>query len=246
MKKVIPLIALVVGLALCALVYVYRKHSDTVKAIAVFSDYRTTTAEREEAVKVLSRDSSPETTKAIIAIALSPNARPDSPKMLIPVLAVHRDPEISEALSEFLQPHIAPAIRLEAADALKQAECASACIVNILHYKERLWKGDVPSELDISQDEDAKESFQKEENTINDALDSILQRNPYGTLQQLRKVYGLGSMHPSYFALNVLQTLTFVEACTDLSKPYLQLIANDEKRKAIAAALEHNKCETRH
>jgi len=171
-KKATPLVVCVAALAAFALFYVHHKHSETEKAIAVFSDYGTSTAEREAALEVLSKDSSPETTKAIITIALSPNARPDGPEMLIQVLAARPAPETSEALSEFLRPHIAPAIRGEAADALRQIGCASACVLNILHYKERLWEGEVPSELDVKQDENAKTQFEKEENTINEALDS--------------------------------------------------------------------------
>jgi hypothetical protein len=243
-KNLIPWdVLVVVVLVACALRYRYKR-SETEKAIAVFSDYGTSTAERETALKVLTKDTSPETTKTLIAIALSPNARPDSPTMLIPVLAARRDPETPEALSQFLQPHIAPAIRAGAADALKQTGCSYGCILNTLHNKERLWKGDVPIELDVKQGEDAKQYFQNEENAINDALDFVLQHNSHATLQQLRRVYGLGSMQPSYFALSVLQELTLVEACKDLSKPYLQQIANAERRKAIDAALEHNNCET--
>ena len=244
MNKLVASVALaVVVLAACALLY-YRKRSATEKAIAVFGDYGASTAERDAALKVLTEDRNPETTRAVIAIALSPYARPDTATMLIPILASRRAPETSEALSQFLQPHIPLAVRREAADALKQAGCFSACISNTLHYKERLWKGDVPIELDVKQGEDAKQHFQNEENAINDALDFVLQHDPHATLQQLRRVYGLGSMQPSYFALSVLQELTLVEACKDLSKPYLQEIANVERRKAIDAALEHNNCKT--
>jgi len=70
-KKATPLVVCVAALAAFALFYVHHKHSETEKAIAVFSDYGTSTAEREAALEVLSKDSSPETTKAIITIALS-------------------------------------------------------------------------------------------------------------------------------------------------------------------------------
>jgi hypothetical protein len=245
-RKATSLVVFVAALAAFGLFYAHHKRSETKKAVAVFSDYGTSTTEREVALQVLSKDSSPETTKAIIAIALSPNVRPDGPRMLIRVLAARPAPETSEALSEFLQPHIAPAIRREAADALRQTGCTSACILNILHYKERLWKGEVPSELDVEQHEDAKTQFESEENTINEALDYVLQRSPQETLQQLRTVYGLGSMHPSPFALYLLRELTFAEGCADLSKPYPRQIASEEKRKAIDAAMQRNKCETKH
>jgi hypothetical protein len=246
MKRAISLIAVAAVTLTLPMLYLIHEHIESARSIAVLSDWGTNTAEREAALTALKTDKSAATTKALIAIVLSPQARPDTPEMVIPVLAARHDPAITQALSQLLQPHLAPVVRRVATDSLKQMDCGSACVENILHYEERIWKGDVPSESDVNQSEGAKGEFQNEENAINSDLDLVLQRNSSATMEQLRRVYGLGSLHPSYFALYVLQQLNLSEACTDLSRPYLREIANDEKRKAITAAFEHNKCESRH
>jgi hypothetical protein len=219
-----------------------HRHSEASRSVEILRDWARTTKEQEEALAALKDDGEPQITKALIEILTASQTSPLTREMIIPVLAVRRDPEIPEVLSELLQPHGPLAIRRRAVDALGRLECPPTCVRRVLHYKERIWRGDVTSELDGFQQNDGTKEFQAEEAAINEDLNSVLQHNRVATMKELQSIYGLGSLHPSYFALYLSQELTLPEACADLTRPYLDKIADAQKRKAINGALAHNKC----
>jgi len=66
-------------------------------------------------------------------------------------------------------------------------------------------------------------------------LETILSKNRAPTLAGLRQIYGLGSYHPSGFALYMMGELRLSEACPDLQKPHLEDITGEKMASQIQA-----------
>ena len=167
MKLAISMVAVAITTVIVPLMYLAHKKTQTSKSIGVLKDWASTTDEQYAALNALKGDGSPKTTKALLAILVEPATRPDTRQAIIPILGSRQDPEVPEVLSELLQPHNPLALRRGAVDALKQLDCGSACARNVLHYNERLWRGDVPSELESLQSEDARKEFQEKKAAMN-------------------------------------------------------------------------------
>jgi hypothetical protein len=110
--------------------------------------------------------------------------------------------------------------RKAAAAALRNLSCNRECIASVLHYLERIWRGEPNFEdrwVLAPGNEPVLANCRAGQQGVYDDLYSILRREKKETFTTLVNVYGLGSVVASPFALDLLPRLDLHEAC-----PYLQ------------------------
>jgi len=115
-----------------------------------------------------------------------------------------------------LQPHEGLANRYAAAQALQTVPCLEDCIGAILHYLERIWAGEFNGEDELPVSENARVALRRKQNQVYDALYAVLKRQPSETIGILIKVYGLDTVDPSKFALDLVARIHLQEACPAL------------------------------
>jgi hypothetical protein len=242
-KKPKATVLLLVALALAGVfVFWARRIVQMDEAVAILRDYSKGTAEQLRAVEFLSSRKDSRTTRELIAVLSDERTRPDTRVLVASALRGRHELQVSIALSETMQLHTAPALRQEAVKALQGLSCTGLCTKNLLHYMERLWWGEHPSELLSPWKPESEQYFKRLEAEVLSGVEQILLANRAATIEQLRKIYGLGSSGPSVFALHVVQVLNFHEACGDLSLRFLQGISDQEVRKAIDSTIDKLGC----
>jgi hypothetical protein len=124
------------------------------------------------------------------------------------------DPEIAVKLSSLLQPHYGLDVRAATAQSLQRLPCKGECILGILHYLERVSRGEVNYEdAFIPARTNPVISPKKQQQDFYESLCVVLRRETSDTTATLRNVYGVGSPMPSRFALDLLSRLGLREAC---------------------------------
>ncbi|SRR5229473_3746439 len=124
------------------------------------------------------------------------------------------DPVIAGNLASLLQPHNGLDIRLAVALTLQHLPCKSICIESILHYLERVKAGELNLEdLATPSNVGADISFEHEHEQLYGILYSTLKREQSDTVATLRFVYGLESVSPTLFALDLLRQTKIPDAC---------------------------------
>lgn len=177
------------------------------------------TAEAQAAVKKLSTYRGLRSTRMLLDIALGNVPFPwgDTQAEAIKALSERKDPDISTAMANLLQPHQSLSARQPAALALRDLPCKAESIRSILHYLERIWRGEPNYEDQLIDSTSDKERFastlKKEQEEIYQNLYVVLQRERVETIRNLKLVYGIGSTTPSPFALDLLSRLGLHEAC---------------------------------
>lgn len=132
-------------------------------------------------------------------------------------LARRNDPRVAPALARLLQPHEDLNTREGVAAGLLEMPCGADCAASVLHYLERVQRGD-PNDEDRIVDpsyvpKDAAARTRKEQQALYATLYAILKRNEWATLTNLGQVYGLGSEDPSLFALDLVSRAQLARAC---------------------------------
>jgi len=209
-------------LAIAAVVFLYDSYRNGVMArlyaeAAGYPPYYRGSVESQAAVKTLAAYRGRRTTVMLLHIASRQNPlAPGAQAEAIKALRDRKDPEIAIALANLLQPHEGMSTRQAAATALKGLPCKSNCVRSILHYLERVWRGE-PNEEDRtvfpSGTENLRSDQQASQQVLYGTLYSVLQREKTETLTNLMQVYGLGSDDPSRFALDLLSRIELHEAC---------------------------------
>ncbi len=244
MKKI--LVTVLFGAAVAALaVYALRGRTQTNAAIATLKDWAKGTDEQRRAIQLLESKDDPETLHELLGILSAPGTRPDVRILIVQLLSKRNSPEAELALSELMQPHNAPNLRHEVGMALHGHRCEPACAQNLLHFLERSWPGQSSDELPTQQGSRSGDTLEQvESETIAEVAD-ILVSNRDTTALQLRKVYGLGSLHPSRFAIQTASLLGLREACSDLAKSYLLEVSNEETKALIRKARQQLACDSK-
>jgi hypothetical protein len=161
------------------------------------------------------------------------------------------DPEIAVDLSRMLQPHQGLGSRRGVAEALKDRACPGECLASVLHYLERTSRGDA-NEEDLrvfpAGAENLRASDVAEQQQLNRDLYVVSKRNRADTLNSLREIYGLASIDPSLFALDLVSRLNLREACLLLleSKRQMKEQKSEYNRfpeKELQAAISSVPCE---
>ncbi len=131
----------------------------------------------------------------------------------IKILGKSNDPEVASSLASLLQPHNGLNVRQATAQTLLNLPCERRCVESILHYLERVMRGELNLEDSPVPAAGFNISFEHEHEQLYGNLYSILQREHTETIATLQSVYGLGSFTPASFALDLLPRLKLPESC---------------------------------
>ena len=226
LKRLLALSA-VVSVFIAGYLFYRNKAMDRLYAEAEgYLPYYRGSRESQDAVKKLATYRGRRSTSMLLYIALRHNPlAPEAQTEAIKALRERQDSEIAAALANLLQPHEGLRTRQAAAAALKDLPCKGACIRSILHYLERIWRGELNYEDSIlhAGSEDVAASLREDQKVLYGTLYSVLQREKSETLANLAEVYGLGSVNPSPFALDLVSHLGVHEACQYLLQSDRQL-----------------------
>lgn len=255
MSAIRKLTALGVLIATVATGYAYyRNHAmDRLYAEAAgIPPFFRSTAESKAALNKLTTYRGRRSTALLLEIASQENPfAPEVQTEAIKALRKYHDPEVAVKLSSLLQPHEGLDTRKAAALALQDLPCKVECIASVLHYLERIWRGELNHEdrwLNSSDRDMQANTLTREKEALYAALYTVLRQERAETIVRLSIVYGLGSTDPSPFALDLAPRLGLQEACpyllqsreqlTNLSADYYKA-PRQELQKAIASL----KCE---
>ncbi len=246
----------VVGVAGVIAVAAYQRHQNQAMAqlyaeAADLSVFRSS-VESQAAVRKLATYRGQRSTDMLLSLALQDN--PVVPQVQIEAISALQerdDPRIAPALANLLQPHEGLDVRQSVATALQSLPCKGECIRAILHYLERIWRGEPNYEDRIVHGpgfEDAAASLRKDQQDLYSRLYSVLRREKVETLETLTEVHGIGGVGPSPFALNLLSRLGLQEACPLLLQSERQLkdfsaVFNNAPRQELRAALTSLNCQ---
>jgi hypothetical protein len=229
-------------LAIAAAAFLYDNYRNGVmarlyaEALGHPSYYRSS-VESQAAVRNLATYRGRRSTSMLLNIALLQNPlAPGAQTEAIKALSERKEPEIAATLANLLQPHEGLGTRQAAAEALQNLPCNRECIGSILHYLERVGRGE-PNEEDRTVFPPGTETLRSQQQSSQQALYgtlySVLQREKIETLRNLVQVYGLGSDDPSPFALALVSRTQLHEAC-----PYL--LRSDQSIKRSPPGLYTN------
>lgn len=212
----------VVAVAIAAGGYLYYRESVINRLYAEAAGYPQVfrgTEESRAAVKELAAYRGQRSKRMLLSIALGkvPFPWPAVQAEAIKALRDRNDPEVSRALAKLLQPHEGLGTREAVALALRDLPCDDESIRSILHYLERVWRGEKNAEElvvdSILTNERAKEYTKKKREAFYDNLYAVLRRENAKTIVNLVQIYGIGSDGPSLFALDLLSRLGLHEVC---------------------------------
>lgn len=170
------------------------------------------------AIKALVADESAEAGQMLSVIALGqyPNAGfwPEAQNAAIRALAERDERNYAQELATLLQPYQDLELRRTVAKAVVKLECNERCVQSVLHYKERMWRGEPTLEAMLPSGPEAiQESVQRQTEEVERNLDSVVLRSRASTIGVLAAVYGLGSSAPSPFAINLARRIDLKETC---------------------------------
>ncbi len=224
MRKTLKgLLAFVVAVAFVAEAYIsYRnKPMDRLYAEAAgYPQFYRGSGESVDAVRKLATYRGRRSTSMLLNLALRNNPlAPEAQTEAIKALQERQDPEVASPLANLLQPHEGLKTRQAAATALRNLPCKGECIRAILHYLERIWRGEPNYEdriVHLPGSEDVAASLKEDQEKLYGTLYSVLRRERMETLGAIMKFHGVGSSDPSPFGLELVSRLGVHEAC-----PYL-------------------------
>jgi hypothetical protein len=232
--------------------FITRRRSTIERQFHDAADIRVSSKERLIDIDDINGSNDTRTTQFLLRLAVD-NAVPfDSRNAAVAALAKRHDPAISADLAILIQPHTSESLRHAVATTLLQLSCSTECVQDVLHYLERMWRGEANSEDIVTDDLPTKELLQSNPALVNaqiaqvqadqqqliSQLNAILLRNRFGTIEILQRVYGLGSVRPSPFALHIVGELHLPEACPSLRRPHLDEMAGEKLGNQIRIARE--------
>jgi hypothetical protein len=185
------------------------------------------TAEQQRALAELARQPGRESARYLLAVALNEGLLIEIRLQAIRSLGQRSDLEDTAAslsdLSRLMQPHVALAIRSAVADAI-QRHCPRTCIGSVVHYMERLWRGDPTTEEILATE--TSQQIKDEQEKVERQLVTVLLDNTGQTIEILTEVHGLGASpqnpltrpFPSEFALYLVDRMRLRETCPVLKE----------------------------
>ncbi|HUK30905.1 MAG TPA: hypothetical protein VLV89_07315 [Candidatus Acidoferrum sp.] len=126
--------------------------------------------------------------------------------------------EDSYGVSNLLQPYNPMVLRLAVGSTIEKIGCSMGCVANVLHYLERIWKGEHALEDWVMIPGDPIKTDQVSKQNLEVSLLYVLIHNKKDTRFVLTSVYGLGTEFPSPTAILAVEKLRLTEACPDLRR----------------------------
>jgi hypothetical protein len=108
-----------------------------------------------------------------------------------------------------------------------------------------MWRGDRPAEETAAK---PASGLSEKEQELQTALDEILRKNKPALGVVLEKTYGLNTLFPSPFAVEVVSRLGVTEACPLLMRTYLtvnETVKASSEYRNVADAVEKLGCKSR-
>ena len=126
------------------------------------------------------------------------------------------DVQLSAGLAILLQPHQGLPLREAAAEDLQDMYCDHECLRLIMYYLERVWRGELNYEDQWIREPDP--STREDQQKLIQMLLSTLQRESRETTVMLTVIYGLGTLSPAPFALELVRRAGLTISCPFLLK----------------------------
>jgi hypothetical protein len=191
---------------------------DKLYAVAIGTQVGSRSDDAREAVRNLADYRGERSTGLLIDIALGhgPIVFPEVRNEAIKALSRRNDRRAMDVIAILLQPHQGLDNRESVAAALEQAPCDIECISSVLHYLERIYRGEPNYEdrlVFAKGTDDEKAEMRTMQERVYHSLYLVLQRNETETLTVLSTVYGLGSVDPSTFAFDLASKSQLRGAC---------------------------------
>lgn len=240
-KKAITFSVLAVLAAAITVSIVQRNRAQAIERLfqeaAGYTPYFRDSKRSLEAARRLAKYRNERTDELLLQLALGqgPFVSPETREEALRSLRGRTDPVISETMAKSLQPHVGLRTREAIGTALSEMTCDDECIRSILHYLERISRGDLNEEdraIFPPGAEDLQAEQTKEETVLYQNLRRILEKHEDSTLNNLMTIYGLGSDNPSKFALDLVSQMHYQQACPLLirSKELLGMRSTDVYR----------------
>ena len=196
------------------------------------------------AVKKLASYSGDRAGELLLVVASGASAR-ENRQAALQALVARKDAARISRLAELMLPTEGLEVRQALANAIYQTSCSLECVKNLLYFQERMWRGDRPAEATGAK---PAPGLSEEEQELQTALDEILRKNKPALGIVLEKSYGLNTLFPSPFAVEVVSRLGLTEACPLLMRTYLSV--NEEVKASaeyrnVADAVEKLGCKSR-
>jgi hypothetical protein len=162
----------------------------------------------------------------------------------IRALRERKSNKVAVGLASLFQPHNGLDLRTAAAESLQaQATyCNQECIIFICHYLERVFTGEPNAEDRWTHSLDS--DMASKQKTLYEMLFSILRGEPQETAVVLRNTYGLGTVSPSRFGVDLSLRARLSDSCPLLLQssqrlrkigPELFRAPRDELQRAITS-----------
>lgn len=240
--------------SICILAYRYRE--DKIQSLFLeaggYTSYFRDTTQSVSATRRLAAYRGSDATERLVTLAVGYVAipMPQVQEEAIKALADRPDDSVGPDLASLLQPSSTYEVRESVAKTLTKIPCNSRCVSEILHYFERVWGGELNYEernIPFGETEKAvKQQNDKLEAPVYDQLLSVLQREHTTTVDALERVYGLGTVAPSKFALIVVSRAGFRDVCPLLRKTQRDLAGTESwfiaPRSDLANAIQELGC----
>jgi hypothetical protein len=175
-------------------------------------------ADRLKAVGELAKAGTQEASDLLVAIAIDSQSDVDVRREAILSIGKRKDSHNAAEIATILRPHQPLYLRLATVETLAALECTETCMERVLHYMERIWRGEASAESHKEMDIPQKVLLDSDLEGLNLSLRKVLNRDRGYTIKALVDVYGLYSPYPSSFAIHLLEEVQLVEACEGLSR----------------------------
>ncbi len=167
----------------------------------------------------------------------------------IKALSSSKNVLVADELASLLEPHEGLDVRRAVARTLRALPCPADCSRSILHYLERVYRGELNYEDTLSPPSSGvlRAGLREEQEEVYKDLYYVLERDREQTLANLERVYGLGTPSPSAFGLELVSRMGFEAACTALADSDQQIREipaewSKAPRREVRAALAALKC----
>jgi len=178
-----------------------------------------------------------ETKEDLVSIVLDPKAPTQDRIRALETLRKATGQDETLSVASLIQPHVALDLRVAAVEALEDMTCVAPCVRVVLHYAERVWRGE--RKLEDRFKGDGNSEIEEKQSQLDAKILVLLARRKTVTGKVLEDVYGLGTASPSLFALHIVDSILLKEACDDLVHPFASMPPDPIIKGELTKVLGH-------